>query len=366
MKILIFSLAYHPFIGGAEVAIKSITDRLPNVEWEMITVNLDGKQKSSEKLGNVLIHRVGNSKLDKYRFPWLAYKKAKELQKKGGYNIIWAMMANQAGWAALKFKKKFSQIKYLLTLQEGDSELDIWWRTWFMRPLYKNIYRKADKIQAISKFLAKRAERMGYGGKIEVVPNGVKSEWLGRLDYTELIKSRNPRQIITTSRLEKKNGIESLIRSMVDVDGQLIILGDGSLRNRFQGLIGDLGLNNKVNIVGQVSNSEVYQHLAESAVFVRPSLSEGLGNSFLEAMAMYVPIVGTAVGGIVDFLEDNKTGMVCQPKNPRDIAEKINYSLDEKNKEEVEQIVKQARELVVRKYNWDDIAKKMENIFKGL
>jgi len=45
MKVLIFSLAYLPFVGGAEIAIKEITDRLTDIEFDMITVNLDGKQK---------------------------------------------------------------------------------------------------------------------------------------------------------------------------------------------------------------------------------------------------------------------------------------------------------------------------------
>ena len=63
-KILIFSLAYYPFVGGAEVAIKEITDRVgEEFEFDMITVNLDGKQKSEERIGNINIHRIGKGKI---------------------------------------------------------------------------------------------------------------------------------------------------------------------------------------------------------------------------------------------------------------------------------------------------------------
>ena len=182
-RILIFSLAYHPFIGGAEVAIKEITDRLGSPAqggqgfcFDMITVNLDGRQKKVERIGNVNVYRIGSVKLSKYLFSWTAYQLAKKLHQKNNYNLIWAMMANQAGWAAKKFKKKFPSVKYLLTLQEGDSEWDIWFRTWFMRPIYKSIYRRADQIQVISNFLKKRAENLGAKCSIEVVPNGVKTQ----------------------------------------------------------------------------------------------------------------------------------------------------------------------------------------------
>jgi len=174
-KILIFSLAYYPFVGGAEVAIKEITDRLgDDFEFEMVTCNLDGQQKEFERLGNINVYRIGRGRVRKYLFPWLAYGKAIELQKENNYSAVWAMMANQAGWAALKFKKKFPQVKYLLTLQEGDSEWDIFWRTFLIRPIYKAIYCQADYIQAISNFLAERAKKLGTKCPIGVVPNGVK------------------------------------------------------------------------------------------------------------------------------------------------------------------------------------------------
>ena len=159
MKILIFSLAYFPFVGGAEVAVKEITDRLSDFEFDMITVNLDGKQKSEERIGRVNVFRIGKGKASKYTFPFTAKALAHKLCEKNIYDAIWAMMANQAGLAALFFKKKNPNIPLLLTLQEGDSEFDIWLRTWFMRPLYKNIYRKANYIQAISNFLADRAKK---------------------------------------------------------------------------------------------------------------------------------------------------------------------------------------------------------------
>ena len=80
-------------------------------------------------------------------------------------------------------------------------------------------------------------------------------------------------------------------------------------------------------------------------------------------MAAGVPVIATPVGGIVDFLQDKKTGWFCEVKNPESIAEKISYILDEKNKVEVEQVIFNAKKMAQEKYSWDKIAGKMGGIF---
>ena len=59
-RILIFSTAYFPLVGGAEVAVKEITDRLSDFEFVMITARLDSKLPLVEKIGNIEVHRLGN------------------------------------------------------------------------------------------------------------------------------------------------------------------------------------------------------------------------------------------------------------------------------------------------------------------
>src|SRR3989344_6267259 len=75
-RILIFSLAYYPRVGGAEVSIKEITDRIPDAEFHMVTLRFASGQAREEKVGNVLVHRVGGgaSYLSKILFvPRAAY-----------------------------------------------------------------------------------------------------------------------------------------------------------------------------------------------------------------------------------------------------------------------------------------------------
>ena len=73
-RVLIFSLAYIPFVGGAELAVKEITDRIDDTEFDLITFRFDKKWPKFERIGNVNIYRI---RLAKHRFHfWLFAKPA--------------------------------------------------------------------------------------------------------------------------------------------------------------------------------------------------------------------------------------------------------------------------------------------------
>ena len=350
------------------MAVKEITDRLPEHTFDLLTVNLDGKQQIVQQMGNVTVYRVGNSRRGKYAFPFFALRKAIELHRTNGYDIVWAIMANQAGVAALWFKKKFPQTKFLLTLQEGDSLKKIWSRTWFMRPIYKKIYRRANEIQAISNYLATRARKFGFQKLVHVIPNGVDLTYFGTTTEEKkrelratLALATEDAVVITTSRLVYKNGIDTLIVAMKEVSAKLLIIGSGKLETKLKLLTQELQLRDKVLFLGHVPHTELGGYLAISDVFVRPSRSEGLGSSFLEAMAIGIPVIGTRVGGIPDFLSDGKTGLFCEVNNPKDLADNITKILS--NQELHHTLVQNGKTLVQERYMWDHISVQMKQLF---
>lgn len=364
-------------MGGAEVAVREKTNRLIDFDFDMITARFDKKlPKISEKTStnNIKIYRVGfGNKFDKYLFPFLGYLKAKELHKEKKYDTVLAIMAFYAGLATIFFKYRFPKVKYVLNMQSGDSDLFIWLRTWFWHPLYKKIYTKPDYIYAISNFLIKRAKKFGYKRKIDLIPNGVDIKRFTNHDSeiknSELrknLKIKNDEKIlITTSRLVPKNGIKDLIdaaKILVNKNHKikLLVLGSGPLEKKLKIKIKNLKLQNEVLLLGNIEQKEIPKYLDISDIFIRPSLSEGMGISFLEAMATGLPIIATPVGGIPDFLEHKKTGMRCEVKNPKSIAKQIETLL--KNPELKDIIVKNAKELVYKKYNWDNIVPKIEKI----
>ena len=126
----------------------------------------------------------------------------------------------------------------------------------------------------------------------------------------------------------------------------------------------ELNLGNRVLFLGHINHSDLPKYYSMADVFVRPSLSEGLGNVFLEAMAMGLPVIGTPVGGIPDFLEDRKTGLFCEASNPQDIAKKIKEILEDKELRKT--LVENGLRLVQEKYDWDEIAQQMKEVYRKL
>jgi glycosyltransferase involved in cell wall biosynthesis len=189
-RVLIFSLAYFPdLIGGAEIAVKEITDRITNNEYQfdMITWRSNNQLPKVEKMGNITVYRIGFGKnkpdlselsrfpllLNKYLFPFLSVIKAIQLNISNKYDIIWSVMANYAGFGAMFYKTIFPKCNFVLNLQEGDPIEHIKQRVRRVYPLFVQIFKKADSIVTVSNFLADFAKTMNGCKNIQVVPNGV-------------------------------------------------------------------------------------------------------------------------------------------------------------------------------------------------
>ncbi|MDD4900796.1 MAG: glycosyltransferase family 4 protein [Patescibacteria group bacterium] len=382
-KILIFSTAYLPMVGGAEIAVKELTDRIVGYEFDLITSRLDRKLPIFERLGGVNVYRVGfGNKFDKFLLPLFGLWRSIRLDRVKHYQIIFSLLASQASIAAALFKIIQPDKKLVLNLQEGDEEEhlkryalgnDLLYRI-FIRPWHLLVFKKADLVVALSGYLKNRALANGVKCQVEVVPNGVdvkkfKVENL-KFKIKELKDKLNIKEsdkvIITISRLVKKNGVGDLIEAVryLPANVKLIIIGGGELESSCKLKISHLKLADRVIMLGAMNNGVVPEYLAIADVFVRPSLSEGQGISFLEAMAAGVPVVATPVGGIVDFLHDGQTGLFCEVNNSQSIAEKVKIYLA--NRELTEKIKTQARELIIKKYDWGLISERMKNIFNEL
>jgi glycosyltransferase involved in cell wall biosynthesis len=120
-----------------------------------------------------------------------------------------------------------------------------------------------------------------------------------------------------------------------------------------------------VIFAGHVSHDELPAYLKISDIFVRPSLIEGLGNSFLEAMAAGVPIIGTRVGGIPDFLTEGETGLFCEVQDPRSVAHAAKRYID--GPALMRRVIANASKLVAENYDWRMIATDMKTkVFEPL
>lgn len=374
-KILIFSLAYYPHVGGAEVAVKEITDRISpeNIEFHMVTLRLDRALLSEEQVGQVSVHRIGkgSSRLSKFFFQFSAARAAGHLHQHHHFDATWAIMAHSAGVPAALFKFFYRDVPTLLTLQEGDPPAQVERTMWPLWPLFSRAFKRADAVQAISTFLGAWARRRRFVGPMEIIPNGVDTASFGRFKSAK--KSSNDITLVTTSRLVHKNAVDDVIRALVYLPEHIrfIIYGEGPDEAALKTLARELGVAERTRFMGQIAHEALPEVLAACDIFVRPSRSEGMGNSFIEAMAAGLPVVATQEGGIVDFLFDAKrnldkltTGWAVDKNSPEQIARAVEDILT--HPEQAARVTANAKKLVTEQYDWNLIATRMYALFDRL
>jgi glycosyltransferase involved in cell wall biosynthesis len=99
---------------------------------------------------------------------------------------------------------------------------------------------------------------------------------------------------------------------------------------RLKNYIALKGLNfNKVRVNEWIKNEKKIEVLNKSTMLILPSHTEGIPNVILEAMATKTPIVSTAVGGLEDMLVDGENSIVVEPKNPKNLSQKIQKCLED-------------------------------------
>ena len=292
------------------------------------------------------------------------------------------MMAHSAGVPAALFKMWNPQVPYLLTLQEGDPIDHIKRTMRFVYPIFARAFTRADIVQVISTFLGRWARDMGFVGPLEVVPNAVDTKHFSD-EYTveqlfalkqKLGKSSDDIFLITTSRLVAKNAVDDIIRALklLPKEIKFLVLGIGPDETMLRSLARDSGVEDRVKFLGQISHNEMPVYLKVSDIFIRPSLSEGMGNSFIEAMAAGVPIIATQEGGISDFLFDPEKNPECEPtglavpvRDPEAIARQVKRLVEDQALRAY--IVANAQKLAREKYDWNIISRDMkERVFSKL
>lgn len=386
-NILIFSLAYHPFVGGAELAMEEITKRLPDYAFHLVTYRFDSLWPKEETIGNVHVYRVGRGRsgasyygrtAEKFLFMALAFFKGYSLHLKHRYSVFWALMASRASAPALFLKFFFPDVQYFLTIQEGDTPEYAHKRAGILLPFWRLAFRYADQIQVISSYLRDIAiQEGGHSDRITIIPNGVDLHIFSRSYSAEeknILRGKlgiadNEKVIITTSRLVPKNGVDILIDSIPTLlkevpHVKVCIIGSGPDETVLKTKVEQLRLRGSVLFLGEVLNAELPLYLSISDVFVRPSRSEGLGTAFLEAMAARVPIVGTAVGGIPDFLVNRETGLFAKSEDPKDLSRVLSIILQDRDLQKT--IVENASRLITARYDWNLIAGEFDLIFRRL
>jgi L-malate glycosyltransferase len=165
-------------------------------------------------------------------------------------------------------------------------------------------------------------------GRIEVVPNGIRT-----LDVEPVPPPPGGRKrIVCVGSFIHFKGqsvlVEALGRLKDRADWHADFVGDGDERPALEQRIADLDLTDRVTLHGSLPPEETHAIVRGSDLSVLPSLTEGLPNAVMEAMAYGVPVVGTDVGGVRSLL-DSGAGIVVPPDDPEQLATGVRQMLED-------------------------------------
>ncbi len=189
---------------------------------------------------------------------------------------------------------------------------------------------RVDAHVAVSHSIAAALVEQGAEAtRVHTIPNGVDIDALRAAAAEDMssIPSGTP-LVACVARLEPVKGVEYLVRAAVDMpDVTVAIAGAGPLGQSLRDVARELGVADRVTLLGRVSSVEPL--LAAADVVVLPSLSEGMPTVALEAMALGRPLVATRVGGTPEVVEDGVTGLLVEPADPAAIAAAVQRLVDD-------------------------------------
>jgi glycosyltransferase involved in cell wall biosynthesis len=236
------------------------------------------------------------------------------------------------------------------------------WRTLgdvHQQTIGRHLLGRADRIIAVSHAVARHVETLGApSGRVRIVPNGVDHERF----RAGPSRGREVR-LLFVGRLVPNKGADDAVRAFAGVrrlrgDVSLTVVGDGPQREDLAALARRLGVADGVRFAGWARDVERY--LAEADVLLRPTRTEGMPLTVLEAMASGVCILASDVPGNAELIDDGRTGVLVPAGDVRALAAALRRLVDDGA--ERSRLAGAAREASLG-YSWDRCARETLDVF---
>jgi len=233
-------------------------------------------------------------------------------------------------------------------------------------PHWINTWTKADAIIRVKKGDINIIETAGVlKNNIAHIPNGFDLKFSSddMKKCRELLNLPKNKKILLNvgNPYGVVKGHRYLIEAMSDIvknrkDIHCVIVGDGKLSTALNHQIHSLGLEDYVILAGAKPHNEIPLWMNACDIFVLPSLNEGNPTVMFEALGCGKPFVGTKVGGVPEIITSDDYGLLVEPADPKELAEKIQIALDRTWNTEV--ILKYAQE-----FTWENISKEILKVY---
>ncbi|MCA9435396.1 MAG: glycosyltransferase family 4 protein [Candidatus Omnitrophica bacterium] len=272
----------------------------------------------------------------------------------------------QGFWASSVCEKK--KVPLLLTAHAGD--------VFGIKPPLAGPARtalgKSNAVTVNSRATREAVKALFPGSNPEIIPMGVELEKFKNIVDPHPLEGKP--SLLAVGRFAEKKGFHRLIGAMPTLlerlpEADLHLVGFGPWESRLRKLVASLDLIKKVHFHGSISHSRIHSFFGGADLFVQPSLpdaggdQEGLGVTVLEAMASGLPVVASASGGILDLIEPGVHGLLCEPGDSRDLANKILALWESEGKE---RMASAGRKRVEEEFSWDRVTDRFVKLYSNL
>jgi glycosyltransferase involved in cell wall biosynthesis len=209
----------------------------------------------------------------------------------------------------------------------------------------------------------------GLSRKTNIIPGGINTSEHNKKQKTKSIDSRykleGKKVALFVGRLTEEKGVEYIVKAAENINGEVVVIGDGPQMKGLKQIKKELKLKNVhlLGYIGREGSDKLKKFYTRADVIITPSvIDEALGLVILEAMYYSKPVIATRKGGIPLAVKENETGLFVKPRNSTDIAEKVNILFEDEEK--AVRLGKNARKVVEERFTWENIAQRFIDIYE--
>lgn len=379
MNILIVSHEYPPIGGGGANACLYLSREYAKSGHQVTLVTSAYKNLPSEEfVDHVRIIRVKalrkkeekSTFLEMFTYLCSAWRKINQMVKTERYDVCQVFFGIPSGPIGLYLKKKY-KIPYVIRFGGGDipgAQKRFSYVYKILTPVIRAIWANADALVANSEVLMHKALIFEKRYPIEIITNGVDSDFFTRdcdNPTHPIVIKKNPINILFVSRLIRGKGLQYIIPHMERMNREceskvhLTIVGDGPYREELERITAEAKAAGYVTFEGKKNKEELYSYYNQADLFILPSESEGMPNVVLEAMAMGVPVIMTPCGGSKELIQGN--GLIVPIENFVDTV--IDLCNDRASRISMGE---QSRMLALTKFSWREKAGEYLELFEKI